>query len=148
MSVPTEADFALVKIGDGEASETFTVICGIENANINRGANTEDRYPRDCAAPGAVPVRKVKVTGKFLTITGDGLIDKANIETLEDALGISGNYTVELYQEDGTDAGTLVGTFAAPFVLDAANMNVPRNGTASAEITLKNNGTWTWTAAA
>ena len=148
MSVPTEADFALIKIGDGGGTETFTVACGIENVSIQRTVNTEDRYVRDCTKPGLVPNRKTKVTGKSLTITGDGLIDKAHVQIFDDALGVVGNYKVELYQDDGTDTGTLLGTFAAAFLMDAANMTIPRNGTSSAEVTLKNHGAWTWTAEA
>lgn len=148
MSVPTEIDFALIKIGDGGGTETFAVACGIENVSLQRVANTEDRYVRDCAAPGAVPVRKVKVTGKALTITGDGMSDKAHIGIFGDALGEVKNYEIEAYADDGTDAGDLLGTFSGAFMMDAANISAPRNGTSTAEITLKNHGDWTWTAEA
>lgn len=148
MSVPTEADFAIIKIGDGGSpSETFAIACGIQDVNINRAVGTQDRYVRDCAKPGEVPTRKVKATGKSLDITGSGLIDKAHIDTFEDALGLTKNYKVELYQDNGTDTGTLLGTFAGTLMMSAANMSIPREGSASAEITLANHGAWTWTAA-
>lgn len=148
MSLPVEADFAIVKIGDGATpTEVFATACGLQDVSINRVANTQDRFVRDCTKPGEVPTRKVKTTGKQLDITGSGLIDKAHIDTFEDALGVSKNYKVELYQDDGTDAGDLLGTFAAAFIMTAANMGVPREGTSSAEITLANNGVWTWTPA-
>lgn len=148
MSVPTEADFALVKIGDGATpTEVFTVLCGLQDTNINRVANTSDRFVRDCAKPGEIPNRKVKTTGKQLDVTGSGLIDKAQIDVFEDALGAAKNYKIELYADDGTDAGDLLGTFAGAFVMTAANMSVPRDGSASAEVTLASHGAWTWTAA-
>lgn len=148
MSVPTEADFALIKIGDGATpTEVFTIACGIQDVQINRVANSEDRYVRDCAKPGEVPIRKKKVTGKSLTITGGGMTDKAQVEVFEEALGVIGNYKVELYQDDGTDTGELMGTFAGPFLMDSSGMNVPREGNSTAEITLSNHGAWTWTAA-
>ena len=61
------------------------------------------------------------------------------------ALGLVKNYKVELYQDDGTDTGDLMGTFAGAFMMSAANMSIPRNGAASAEVTLANHGDWTWT---
>lgn len=147
MSVPTEADFVLVKLGDGGSPEVFTAVCGIQDASINRTVTTQDRFVRDCAKPGEVPNRKVKVTGKQMDITGSGLTDKANVTTLNTALGLAKNIKAELYQADGTDAGLLLGTFALNAVLTAANMNVPRDGDATAEITIASNGSWTWTAA-
>lgn len=148
MSVPNEADFAIIKIGDGATpTEAFAIACGIQDVNINRAVGTQDRYVRDCTKPGEIPDRKVKATGKSLDITGSGLIDKAHIDTFDDALGVVKNYKVECYKDDGTDTGTLLGTFAAAFMMTAANMTVPREGTASAEITLANHGAWTWTAA-
>lgn len=147
MSLPVEADFAIIKIGDGATTEVFTIACGIENVNISRAANTVDRFVRDCTKPGEIPNRLVKTTGKQLDITGDGLIDKTHIDTFETSLGIAGNYQVELYQDDGTDTGTLVGTIAGAFVMTASNNGIPRDGQSSAEITLANHGAWTWTAA-
>lgn len=148
MSFPTEADFALIKIGDGATpTEVFAVACGIQDVNVNTVANTSDRFSRDCAKPGSIAIRKVKTSSKQLDITGSGLIDKAHIDIFEDALGISKNYKIELYADDGTDAGDLIGTYAGAFVMTAANKSVPREGSASAEVTLANNGAWTWTAA-
>lgn len=147
MSLPTEFDFMIVKIGDGEATETFTAICGIENVQINEVANTSDRYVRDCAKPGAVPNRKTKTTGKQVDITGNGFSNADEIAGLRAALGIVGNYQIEGYQEDGTDTGALLGTYAGAFNLTANNLNVPRDGDATMEITLASDGAVTYTAA-
>lgn len=147
MSVPNEADFGIIKIGDGGGSETFAIACGIQDVNINETANTSDRFVRDCTKPGEIPNRKVKTTGKQLDVTGSGLIDKAQIAIFRAALGLSKNYKVELYKDDGTDSGTLLGTYAGAFVMSASNMSIPREGNGSAEVTLASNGAWTWTAA-
>lgn len=147
MSFPVEADFALIKIGDGATPQVFTIACGIQDVTVNAVANTQDRFTRDCAKPGSIPVRKTKTTGRQLDITGTGLIDKAHITKFQDALGVVGDYKVELYQDDGTDNGTLLGTFDAAFNLTASNLSIPREGSASAEVTLANHGDWTWTAA-
>ncbi|MES2904630.1 MAG: phage tail tube protein [Pseudomonadota bacterium] len=148
MSVPNESDFALIKIGDGATpSETFAAICGIEGVSISRVANTQDRARRDCATPGKPAVRRSRTVSKQMDVSGNGAVDKANIAAFDAALGIVKNYKVELYKYDGTDAGTLMGTFAAAFNLTAANMNLDSNGDSNGEINLASDGTWTWTAA-
>jgi hypothetical protein len=148
MSEPTEIDFAIVKMGDGGGTEAFTTICGLSNVVINRGAQSSDRYVRDCAKPGAVPVRKQRITGKSIEVTGSGLTNADEIERMEDALGTLKNYHVELYKDDGTDAGDLLGTYAFASHMTTANMNLTREGDAQADITLPSHGTWTYTPAA
>ena len=148
MSLPTEADFAIIKIGDGATpTEAFAIACGIQDVTINQAVGTQDRFSRDCTKPGEIPNRKVKATGKSLDVTGSGLIDKAQIAIYNSALGVAKNYKIEVYADDGTDTGTLLGTIAGSFMMTASNMSIPREGTASAEVTLANNGAWTWTAA-
>lgn len=147
MSLPTEVDFALIKIGDGGGPETFTQLCGITDVTINTQAQSNDRYVRDCSRPGEVPFRRTKVTGKALDISGSGLSNADQIAVLQAALGQVGNFNVELYQEDGTDAGTLLGTVAGAFRLTASNLTIPRDNPASAQVNLASDGTWTYTAA-
>lgn len=147
MSEPTEIDFAIVKMGDGGGTEVFTTICGITNVVINRSAAASDRYVRDCAKPGAIPTRKQRVTGKSMEVTGSGLTNAVEIPRMEAALGVLKNYHVELYADDGTDAGDLLGTYLFASHLTTANMNLTREGDAQADITLPSHGAWTYTPA-
>lgn len=147
MSLPNEVDFVLIKIGDGGGPETFTLICGLTDATINEQAQSSDRYVRDCTKPGEVPFRKTKVGGKSLDVTGSGMSNADQYPTLRDALGKVGNYQLELRSDDGTDAGNLLGTVSGAFRLTANNLNVPREGAASAQINLASHGEWDYTAA-
>ena len=147
MSLPTEVDFALIKIGDGASPEVFTLICGLTDATINEAAQSQDRYVRDCTTPGAVPFRKTKVNGKALDVTGSGLSNVDQYQTLRAALGVVKNYNVEFYADDGTDAGSLLGTVAGAFRMTANNLNAPREGAAQAQINLASDGEWTYTPA-
>ena len=148
MSVPNEADFALIKIGDGGETEEFVAICSIEDVSVNETANTTDRARRDCAKPGRPAVRRVRTISTQVDVTGSGGIDKAQIATLRNAIGISKNYKVEMYQYDGTDAGALFGTYAGPFVLTSNNLSVSANGDGAGELNLASDGVVTWTPAA
>lgn len=149
MSVPTEFDFALIKIGDGATpTEVFTISCGKTDVTANFVANSSDRFVRDCAKPGEVPFRKTKVSGKQLDVTATGLTDATAFGIEVDLVGTRANVTVEYYTDDGTDAGDLIGTVACNMLISALNIGTPRDGDASAEITLASHGAWTWTAAA
>lgn len=147
MALPTEFDFGVLQIGDGESPEVFTLLCGMENGQINFTANTADRFPRDCAKPGEIPYRKVKATGKQLDVNFDGLTNKANVATVLAVLGVVNNYKALLYADDATDTGTLLGTLAFAAMLTSNNVNVPRDAGATNELTLVSHGAWTWTAA-
>lgn len=149
MSLPTEIDFILVKMGDGATpTEAFATLCGLQDATVNRVVQSTDRFVRDCAKPGEVPFRKKRANGKQIDVTGTGLTNADNIEDIEDALGQIKNFKLECYENDGTDAGNLLGTFAGAFMMTAANLNVPRDGDGASEVTLESHGAWTYTAAA
>lgn len=143
MAFPVEPDFAVIKIGDGATPEVFTVLCGIDQVSVNRVVNTSDRFRRDCAKPGSVPDRKVQATGTQVDISGSGVLNMAQMTAFSDALGIVGNYRVELGIRDGSDAGDIYGHFTGPFMLTAHNISVGDEG--SAEITLASDGDVVWT---
>jgi hypothetical protein len=147
MSLPTEFDFATLKIGDGAATEVFTISCGKQDINLNFGVNATDRYVRDCAKPGEIPFRKSKATGKQLDVTASGLTDATAFGNEVELLGTKNNIKVELYAEDGTDAGDLLGTIACRMMVRGLSIGTPRDGDSSAEIVLASEGSWTWTAA-
>lgn len=147
MSLPTEFDFALIKIGDGADPEVFTLICGMQDVTVNETVNTNDRFVRDCAKPGEVPQRKVQSTGKQTDITGSGLTNADEVANIRACLGVSKNYTIEAYDRDGTDAGALLGTFSGAFVMTSSNLNITIDTPGSAEITLASDGAMTYTAA-
>lgn len=147
MSVPTEFDFLLLKIGDGGGTETFTISCGKTDVNVNVTANSGDRFVRDCAKPGSVPNRKVKITGKQMDVTASGLTDASTYATEVALVGTKHNVKVEFYTDDGTDGGHLLGTIACNMAILSLNITGPRDGDASAEITLASHGAWTYTAA-
>jgi len=141
VSLPIEADFAVVSIGDGAQPEVFTILCGMDTVGINRTANTNDRFRRDCAKPGSVPYRRSRTTGKQLDITASGAINIPDIARYNAALGKSKNYRIELGQYDNTDDGDIIHVITGPFNLTSANSSVGDEGTA--EVSLVSDGIWT-----
>lgn len=147
MSYPNEIDAVIVKLGDGASPEVFTTICGVENATINETVQSNDRLRRDCAKPGMIPTRKVRVTGKQWDLTGSGVTNVDQIASLKAVLGVRRNYQLIAIKYDGTDDGDVLGTFAGPGVLTARNMSLAPNE-ASMEVTIAGEDELTWTPAA
>lgn len=145
MSLPVEVDWILIKAEDTPASGTYTLICGIEDVNINGGVSTTDRFVRDCATPGAVPYRKTKVNGRQLDITGSGLSNTQEITRLEALLGVLRNYKAELYREGPTTAGVLLGTYSGEFRMISNGLSGPRSSDSSSDFALASNGTYLYT---
>jgi hypothetical protein len=107
MSFPTEFDWLLVKMGDGANTEAFTLICGMQDATVNQTANTSDRTRRDCASPGSIPWRAVKINSQQIDVTGSGLSNAAEVPRLMAALGKRKNYKIEGYEGDASGEITL-----------------------------------------
>ena len=146
MSYPTEIDAVIVKLGDGATPEVFTTICGIESATLNVTVTTNDIFRRDCAKPGQIPTRKVRVTGKQWDMTGAGVTNVDQVAALKAVLGIRRNYQLIAIRYDGTDDGEELGTFDGPGVLTARNMNLaPNEGTM--EVTIAGEDELDWTPA-
>lgn len=143
MSFPREPDFAVIKIGDGGSPEQFTILCGMDTANINQTVNTNDTFRRDCAKPGSTPKRKVRITGTQWDVTGSGVVNMSQIPLFNSVLGISKSYRIEFGQRDGTDVGVIVGYYQGPAVMTAYNKSVSEDGTA--EITLAGEDDIIWT---
>ena len=148
MTVPASADFALIKIKTADGPPVvFTQLCGIESVNINRAVQTSENYRRDCAKPNRPGTRKLRVTGSSWSISGSGS-DNIDIEaTFADALGVRKDYKVELYEDDGTDGGALMGTYAGNALMTARNQSYSQDSAGTAEITLEGEGALVWTAA-
>lgn len=150
MSYPVEPDYVVVQLGDGASPEAFAIMCGIETAGVNQTVNTSDRFRRDCAKPAAVPTRKIIVTGKQWDVTGSGVINMAEFNRFNAALGARRNYRLLFGQYDAQDAtdtertGTIYGYYSGPGVMTASNISVGGDeGTGEITIAGENDLVWT-----
>lgn len=150
MSEPNSADFALLKIktADGPPA-VITLLCGIENVTINRSVNMSERYRRDCAKPNRPGTRRLRNNGETWNISGSGE-DNIDIETAyAGAFGVKKLYDVELYRDDDTDSGELLGTYSGTAMMTSRNQSFAQGSddAGTAEITLEGEGELVWTAA-
>ncbi|KQM37934.1 hypothetical protein [Sphingomonas sp. Leaf10] len=144
MSYPTEIDAVIVKLGNGASPEVFANICGVENATINETVQSSDRFRRDCAKPGMIPRRAVRVTGQQWDVTGSGVTNVDQIAALKAVLGIRRNYELVAIKYDGTDEGDVLGTFKGAGVMTARNMSLSPNE-ATMEVTIAGEDELVWT---
>lgn len=148
MSEPNSADFALIKIQTAAGPPAvLTLLCGLEGVTINRTAQTSETYRRDCAKPNRPGTRKLRVTGSSWSISANGS-DNIDIETtMNDAFGVRKDYAVELYRDDGTDGGELMGTYAGSGIITARNQSYSQDNAGTSEVTLEGEGALVWTVA-
>lgn len=149
MSLPNSADFALVYIQTAAGPPVVqTLICGIESVNINRSVQTSESYRRNCATPNRPGKRKLRVTGSSWQVTGSGS-DNVDIDSdLEDVFGVRSVYNVELYKDDGTDGGELMGTYSGTGIMTANNQAMTNDAPGTRDITIDGEDDLVWTAAA
>lgn len=138
-----------IAIGDGGGPEVFSIICGLTTRSFTGQVNTTDTFVPDCADPEDVPIRRLIMTGKQWSISGEGLYNRTQRSVLEAALGVPTNYRFIMSEpaadnvEDGYYGGLAVMTSLA-FTGGSAE-----NGTfATCAITIESDGEWTWTDAA
>lgn len=151
MSEPNSADFALLKIQTAAGPPAvMTLLCGIENVTINRSVNMSERYRRDCAKPNRPGTRKIRNNGNSWNISGSGE-DNVDIEaTYTGAFGVKRTYDIELYRDDDTDAGELLGTYSGVAMMTSRNQAFAQGSddAGTADITLEGEGELVWEPAA
>ena len=69
MSLPTEADFAIIRSATVRLHRSIChrLRC-IQDVDDQPGCRNADRFSRDCTKPGEILNRKVKATGKSPTL--------------------------------------------------------------------------------
>ena len=147
MSKPTEFDFAQVKYGDGEDPEAFTVICDLTGVTVTEAVQTSARFRRDCTMPGKPASRRSRVTGKTWDISGTGLVDATQNVAVRALVGVRRNYEIDVFKDDGTNAGELLGTYSGEAIMISREINTDREGESSMSISLEGQDDLTYTAA-
>jgi len=131
-------------IGDGATTETFTPFCGITTRNFTEQVNTNDVFVPDCAQPEHVPNRRLVPTGRQWDLTGEGLFNLAQHDTIRQATGVTKNYRFVI----GRPAGSIVGTgfYEGPAMITNRQMGGTSTGGefGSLSLTIASDGPWRW----
>lgn len=130
-------------LGDGQASETFSALCGITTRTFTHQANTNDQFTRDCADPENVPVRNIIVTGEQWDLSGEGVLNRDNLADLQAAHGTTRNWRY-LFTEPADDL-VFQGYYGGPGVLTNMQITSADENFANLSISIASDGAWGWT---
>lgn len=130
-------------LGDGATTETFAALCGVTTRSFSQQANTNDSFVRDCVDPEDVPIRRLIVTGKQWSLSGEGTLNRANLADIQAAHGVTMNYRY-LFTEPAADR-VFQGYYAGPAILTNITINSEDTAFATLSLSLESDGEWVWT---
>jgi predicted secreted protein len=135
--------FVIMK-GDGATpTEAFTALCGLKTRTFRGQINTNDIFTRDCADPEDVPVRNIIATGKQWTLSGEGDLDRNNIDSLQASRGVVGHYRFLWTEPD--DDPVYQGYWGGSFMLTQLEEAGPDDAFATVSLTFESDGEITFT---
>jgi hypothetical protein len=123
--------------------DVYTALCGISTRSFTAGVNTNDQFTRDCADPEDVPIRRAIVTGKQWDLSGEGTLNRANLETILGLQAITENYRF-VFTEPANDE-VYQGHWTGPAILTNIAITAEDESFATISITLVSDGEWTFT---
>lgn len=132
----------LVKIGDGEVTEAFANLCGLNSKSLTINNNSIDVTTPDCTTPGG-PLWTETLSGvKNVSISGDGFFEDSTAELRANTVALASDNTVnmEVVVPD-------FGTYAGNFRMDSLEFGGESEGGVTYSISLSSNGAVTFTAA-
>jgi hypothetical protein len=131
-------------LGDGAGPETFTALCGITTRDFTHQSNTNDQFTRDCADPENVPVRNIIVTGVQWDLTGEGVLNRANLDAIQAADDGQPHNWRYLFTEPSTDL-VYQGYYAGAGVITNFKITATDENFATISLTIASDGEWTFT---
>jgi len=146
MAVPdiVKGTYIDILVGDGDAPEVFTPLCGITTKAFTHQVNTNDTAIPDCADPEDVPKRRLVPTSEQWDLSGDGLLNLAQHALLRGCMGTTKNYRFRVSRPVGSVVGS--GYWEGPAMM--TNMQVGGsvgNGEfANISTAIASDGEWLW----
>lgn len=100
----------LVKIGDGEASETFSNLCGLNSKSLTINNSSIDVTTPDCDSPDGALWTETLSGVKSLAVSGDGFFEDSTAEARLNTIAMAddnvANFQI-IVPSFGTYAGAL-----------------------------------------
>ncbi len=131
-------------LGNGAGPEVFTALCGITTRSFTSQTNTNDTFTRDCADPEDVPIRRVIPTGKQWDLSGDGELNRENLEALLAANDGQPHNFRYLFTEPAGDE-VFQGYFAGAGVITSLKIDSDDGQFAKVSISIASDSDWPFT---
>lgn len=132
----------LIKMGDGESSETFTTVCGLTSKSIGINGNTYDVTTATCGDEGSALWQELQAGVKSVQASGNGIFkdETAEADLVAAALGDTTSTNFQVIVPD-------FGTFAGAFFIETLEFGGEQEGAVSVSLSLNSTGAVTFTAA-
>ena len=132
----------LVKIGDGEASEAFTNLCGLNSKSLTINNSSIDVTTPDCTSPEGALWTQTLAGLKNVSASGDGFFEDSTAEARMNTVAMSADNSVNM-QITVPDFGTYAGAFR----ISSLEFGGETEGGVTYSLSLESNGAVTFTAA-
>lgn len=133
----------LIKIGDGAATEAFTVLCGLTSKSLTINNSEIDVTTADCADPGGPLWTEVLTGVKRLSVSGNGFFKDEAAEARLTSVAMApvsiSNFEIVIPE---------LGTFAGAFILSSVEYGGEQEGGVTYNLSLSSSGAVGFTAAA
>lgn len=132
--------------GDGATPEVFSAFCGLTAKSINFQTNTNETFVPDCDDPDAPQWRELSKSGRYVSISGSGLLNMGSLEAFQAAYDEdeTATYRFEIAVPALQHGGYWIGQFML------TNFQITGNDgeLTNVEITLESSGEVLWVPAA
>lgn len=132
----------LVKIGDGEVSEAFANLCGLNSKSITINNSSIDVTTPDCTTPEGALWTQTLAGLKNVSVSGDGYFEDSVTEARMNTVAMSADNACN-FQIVIPDFGTYAGSFR----ISSLEFGGESEGGVTYSLSLESNGAVTFTAA-
>lgn len=128
--------------GNGATPEVFTAFCGLTAKSINFQTNTNETFVPDCDDPDAPQWRELSKSGRYVSISGSGLLNMGSLEAFQAAYDEDETATYRF--EIAVPALQFGGHWIGQFMLTNFQITGNDGELTNVEITLESSGEVTW----
>ena len=132
----------LVKIGNGDESETLANLCGLNSKSLTINNSSIDVTTPDCTTPEGALWTATLAGLKNLSVSGDGFFEDSTAEARMNTVAMSADNAANM-QVVVPDFGTYAGAFR----ISSLEFGGETEGGVTYSISLESNGVVTFTAA-
>lgn len=131
----------LVKIGDGEAAEAFTNLCGLNSKSLTINNSSIDVTTPDCTAPEGALWTQTLAGLKNVSVSGDGFFESSVAEARMNSVAMSADNSVNMQI-----VVPAFGTYASAYRISSLEFGGESEGGVTYSLSLESNGVVTFTA--
>lgn len=126
MAAPTTSTFAefIVKVGDGEAPEVFTTLCGLTSKSLDINNNTAATAVPDCLDEDAPAYEETNITSQTVGIKGTGVFPREKQKFIADWALNGETHNIRVYP--GKAIAGDIEYYAGPAILKTLGLSAAR----------------------